>query len=234
MPWIDSCSIDFLFDKEVLCCVKCSLSFPWGNVAKQVSSIRRKFEPFFKNIWLVSTVRSWGTANTPARPKWAIRFDFKPWSRIQFSEKLKEFNGEWETPTCCLLHTDVLLGLLFDLKVEALCYSETWAEFHRTTWRCIPEDGTLQLTRNLRNEINGLNMVWNDFIHGLTERLLAYQGLYSMELFQCIYRVSNPHSRIFTYFPCSVRNYQFMVSSCVLVPLWWFMEEAMGYSKLKQ
>jgi hypothetical protein len=36
-----------------------------------------------------------------------------------------------------------LLGLLFNLKTEAVCSSETSAEFQQITWRYIPEDRTL-------------------------------------------------------------------------------------------
>jgi hypothetical protein len=48
-----------------------------------------------------------------------------------------------------------LLGLLFDLKIEAIYCSETSVDFHWTTRRYIPEDRTLHnhLCKNLKSNI---------------------------------------------------------------------------------
>jgi hypothetical protein len=33
------------------------------------------------------------------------------------------------------------------LKIEVICSSETYVDFYRAIWRCIPEDRTLQFTQ---------------------------------------------------------------------------------------
>jgi hypothetical protein len=49
-----------------------------------------------------------------------------------------------EPSACYLLHAGFLLGLFFDLYMEATCSSEKMADFQRTKWRYIPEDKNLQ------------------------------------------------------------------------------------------
>jgi hypothetical protein len=45
--------------------------------------------------------------------------------------------------TC--FHATFLLGYSSTLKIEAICWSETFSDFQRTTWRYIPEDRSFQL-----------------------------------------------------------------------------------------
>lgn len=51
---------------------------------------------------------------------------------------LRNSNYE-QSSSRCLLYAGFLVGLLFDLKVEAMCFSETLIYFHRTTRVYIPE-----------------------------------------------------------------------------------------------
>jgi hypothetical protein len=46
---------------------------------------------------------------------------------------------------CYLLHGGYLLGLFFDLKMEATCSSETSVGFQGTIQSYVPADGTPQI-----------------------------------------------------------------------------------------
>jgi hypothetical protein len=59
-------------------------------------------------------------------------------------------------PSCCLLHAGFLFGLVFNLKMEAICSFEALVDIQLTTRRCIPEGRTLHShpCENVRSDMD--------------------------------------------------------------------------------